>query len=108
MNIDWTTVISSASTVIVAGSITTWVYTVMKSQVDVLSKERERSDKLKDKQIEELEKKLLRVQIEKASWYRAAHRVQRIITTFNCKDSGCEVMEQYRKYQSEEGNTQDE
>ena len=100
--------IASVVSLVVSMSITGIVYNVMKSQVDNLRNELERSTKSFNEQIKSLEDRLIRAQNNADAWFRKFHSVATIIEDHACDDKPCAIQRAYKQFQAKEGKVKDE
>ena len=108
MDENMTNLIASVVSLVVSMSITGIVYNVMKSQVDNLRNELDRSTKSFNEQIKSLEDRLIRAQNNADAWFRKYHSLAGIIEDNGCTDRSCKIHKTYKQFQSKEGKVKNE
>ncbi len=84
------------------------VYKVMKGNIDLLSAEYERKSEDYEKRISSLEAQLKASVDSSNRRLRGFYLLKQIITKHRCKGKDCRIYEEYLKFQTEQGDSEDE
>ena len=108
MNDNTSDIIVGIASLVMSMGISGITYNVMKSQVDNVRSELERSTKSFNEQIKSLEDRLIRAQNNADAWFRKFHSLASIIDDNACSDKPCKIHKAYKQFQAKEGKVKDE